>query len=74
MFRPYFNLNYKIDWYYLSNNPNAIYLLAPLNHKKMRENIQEFKKELIEYVFHPTRLMRLCNLYCLSFDELNDLY
>ncbi len=40
----------------------------------MKENIQEFKKELIEYVFHPKRLIRLSKLYQLTFEELNDLY
>jgi hypothetical protein len=64
----------KIHWEYLSYNSNSIYLFAPLNYEKMKKNIQEFKKELIEYIFNPKRLMRICRLYNLSFDHLNDIY
>jgi hypothetical protein len=53
----------------------------------MRKNIKEFKcelntyintkkikKELIEYVLDPNRLLRLCKLYGLIFNDINDIY
>jgi hypothetical protein len=64
----------KIHWRVLSENPNAIHLLANLDYENMKENIKEFNQELIEYVFNPNRLLRLCKLYDLSFDEINELY
>ena len=59
----------KVDWCGLSENPNAIPLLARLNTEKMRENCKPFAQELAEYVFHPIRLMRLCESYGLELEE-----
>ncbi len=56
----------KIDWDWLLLNPNAIHLLAPLNHMAMREKIELFKKELLEYVFNPLRLWRLCDRFSVN--------
>jgi hypothetical protein len=52
-----------VDWDYLSRNPNVMHLLAPLNIEKMRENCKAFAEELAAYVFHPTRLLRICETY-----------
>ena len=59
----------KIDWAYLSTNPNAIHLLAPLNTEKMKENCKVFAEELAAYVFHPVRLLRICENYDLELEE-----
>ena len=59
----------KINWRHLSINPNAISLLARLNTEKMRENCKAFAEELTAYVFHPVRLMRVCEAYGLELEE-----
>ncbi len=51
----------KVMWSRLSINPYAIHLLAPLNHQAMQKQIEPLKNELLEYVFHPLRLRRLCD-------------
>jgi len=59
----------KLVWSQLSVNPNAIHLLARLNTKKMRDNCKPFAEELAAYVFHPSRLERICKLYNMELDE-----
>ena len=59
----------KVNWFWLSENPNAISLLAPLNTEKMRENCKAFAEELAVYVFHPIRLMRICQAHGLELEE-----
>jgi len=63
----------KIDWHALSVNPNVIYLLATLDTQKMRENCCSFSEELVKYVFHPMRLMRLSIQYHFDLYEYTDL-
>jgi len=53
----------------LSQNPNAIHLLAPLDTEKMRENCKKFAEELAAHVFHPARLLRICETYGLDLEE-----
>ena len=59
----------KVDWEMLSANPNALHLVARLNTKQMRENCKAFAEELAAYVFHPVRLLRICDAYGLELDE-----
>jgi len=59
----------KVDWRNLSSNPNATPLFARLNTEKMRENCKPFAEELTAYVFHPVRLMRVCEAYGLELEE-----
>ena len=66
LWEPIFNLNENIDWSYLSKNINAIHLLAPLNHLKMKEQNKEFFEELVSYVFHPLRISRFSEFYNIS--------
>ncbi len=61
MYKPIFNINPNVCWRELSYNPNAIHLLAPLDHQAMQKQIEPLKKDLLEYVFHPSRLRRLCD-------------
>ena len=59
----------KVHWPGLSKNPNAIHLLAPLDTEKMRENCKTFAEELAAYVFHPARLLRICETYKIDLEE-----
>ena len=59
----------KINWFELSRNPNAIHLLARLDTEKMRENCKAFAEELAAYVFHPVRLMKICEKYELELED-----
>ncbi len=45
---------YKIDWTILYTNPS----IFTYDYKKMRENCNIYKQELIAYVFHPNRLFK----------------
>jgi hypothetical protein len=35
-------------------------LLSKLDYEEMKLNTKDFSRELIEYVFYPERLMRIC--------------
>jgi len=59
----------KINWYWLSNNPKAINVLAKLDVVLMRENCKLFAEELTAYVFHPLRLQNISNTYGIEFEE-----
>jgi len=65
------NLNYyktvNTDQYILE------YLLK-LDYEKMKENNSIFTEELVSKVFNPNRLLKLCSLYNLTFEEINDFY
>ena len=64
----------KINIIDLAENPNAIHLLTPLNTNKMKENMSEFKDELIAYVFDPDRMINISRLYNCEFDKLLYMY
>jgi len=49
-----------VSWGCLAMNPNALHLIFDYDYEGMREQHKELFKELIEYVFHPTRLIRIC--------------
>jgi hypothetical protein len=59
----------KVSWYALSINRNAIHLLFPYNYEAMKNKMQFFCKELTEYVFHPVRMVRICNYYHIGLEE-----
>jgi hypothetical protein len=44
----------------LSSNPNVNLLLSKLDYEEMKINTKEFSRELVESVFHPERLFRIC--------------
>ncbi len=62
----------RINWFYLSMNPNAIHLLFDYDYELMRESKQELSKEMIEFVYHPSRLDRISSLYNMEMDEYLD--
>lgn len=54
----------RLGWICLSQNPNVDQILGNvLNKDVMRANCQPFACELAEKVFHPTRLMHICEVY-----------
>lgn len=53
-------------WFSLGSNPNVAQILGVIDYEKMRANCQPFAKELAEYVFHPSRLIRVCFTYGLD--------
>jgi len=63
----------KINWWYLCKNPDAIHLLATLDCDKMREQCKEFASELLAYVLHPTRLIRLAASLDMDLEEYMEL-
>jgi hypothetical protein len=64
----------KIDWFCLSKNPNAIHLITSLNYHEMQRTFQPLAKELIETVFHPTRVSRIAQVYRMDLNEYLDYY
>ena len=64
----------KIDWEFLSFNKNAMHLLFKLDHKRMREDNEAFREELMSYVFDPDRLMRFSNKYSVDFRNYLSMY
>jgi hypothetical protein len=50
----------KIHWYMLSGNPNAHLFLSKLDYQEMKSNTKDLSRELAEQVFHPERLIRIC--------------
>jgi hypothetical protein len=57
----------------LSMNPYALHLLAPLDYLTMKETMQPFCKELVEYVLHPVRISRISANFYLELEEYLDL-
>jgi hypothetical protein len=56
-----------VNW--LSENPNSVHLFAPLNHEKMQDQCKEFSRDLLSYVLHPTRLIRLANALDMDLED-----
>ena len=57
-------------WYYLSLNPNIHLIICKLDYKEMKSNTKDFSRELTEDVFHPERLIRICQRNDLDFCDL----
>ena len=62
----------KIDMNFFVGNQG----IFTCDYAKMKERIElnGFKEELVLKVFHPRRLMSICNEYNIEFDALNELY
>jgi len=65
--------NTDIRWFYLGMNPNVKQIICNLDYEAMKQNCNSFAQELAEYVYHPVRLMRLCDTYGLDLEEYMDL-
>jgi len=55
----------KINWNQLSANPKANHLLFKLDYTQ-RETKQDFREELMSYIFQPDRLIRLSRQFNLD--------
>jgi hypothetical protein len=64
----------KSCWIILSQNPNAEPLIFNLDYEKMKTDFQPIAKEIIEYVFHPTRLCRFAKMFNMNVDEYLELF
>ena len=53
----------KIDEWFLSENPNAMHLLFPLDKEKIKFENAMFKEELYEYFWNPDRLENICKAF-----------
>ncbi len=51
-----------------------IHNFIKLDYEKMKKNNSSFLEELVSKVFHPNRLLKLCDKYNMTFDEINDCY
>ena len=45
-----------------------------LDYQKMKDKNSIFTEELAAYVYKPSRLLKLCDKYNLTFEEINDIY
>jgi hypothetical protein len=59
---------------YLLWNKNSPKIVLKLDYKKMSELNQSFTEELVSVVFHPKRLLRICNEYNIKFEDIHDIY
>jgi hypothetical protein len=59
----------KVHWDWLSTNPNAIHLLLDYDYELIKKSKQELSKEIIEYVFHPLRLIRISNAFGMEMEQ-----
>lgn len=67
----------KVHWYEIFRNPEAFPIISmffPLDYKKMKENTQEFRQELLSVVMNPDRLSRMSKAFQLSFDQYASFY
>jgi hypothetical protein len=64
----------KVHWGWLTRNPNAHQLLSSLDYNKMLENMKPFCNELVEKIFHPSRLERICEMYNIEMEDYLELH
>jgi hypothetical protein len=63
----------KVDWESLSRNPNAIHLLFKYDYETMKQNNKDFCQELVQKVFNPDRLLRLCEIFNIDLLDYTDI-
>ena len=67
----------KLDnncWEELSRSQYAIHLLFKYDYELMSQKMWPFKEELLRYIFNPKRILNICDLYNIEFDELMEMY
>lgn len=62
-----------IEVFSLRCNSSAAHLFVPLDTAKMREKCRSFAEEMIAYVLHPLRLMRISEEYGIDMEEYMDM-
>ncbi len=60
--------------YNIMDNYNSPKIFLKLDYEKMKENNALMTEEIVSKVFNPNRLVKLCNKYNMTFDEINDCY
>ena len=60
----------KINYSNFSTNPG----IFKLDIVEMRNNCCQFAEELAAYVFHPDRLLKICEKYKIDFYDLMEIY
>lgn len=63
----------KVNYFMLSDNIN-INEMFDLNKKQMKENANQLRIELCEYIFDYNRLMRISKIYSVSFYDVMQSY
>jgi len=63
----------KVSGYCLSMNPNAIHLLFKYDYQTMKQNNKDFCEELVQKVFNPCRLLRLCKMFNMDLLDYTDI-
>lgn len=58
----------------LNYHPDTHFIMCELDYDAMKENFKDFHDELVEYVYHPDRLLLLCSTYGMQFHELLSAY
>ena len=66
------NIN-KINWHWIYKNSNAIHMLFTYDYLLMKKKMSLFAENLAQYVFHPSRLLRLCEKYEISLYDYNEI-
>ena len=64
----------KVNWEQLSGNPNATHLLFSLDYEKMKEKNKVFFENLVQKVFNPERILKLCSIYDIEFIDYMDFF
>jgi hypothetical protein len=59
----------KDDIWPIAYNNNAIHLIFQLETNQMREKCKPFAEELVKYVFHPQRVLRMSQQFEMYLDE-----
>jgi hypothetical protein len=54
--------------------PNLLHLLFTWDYEKMKQNNWNFKEDLVKYILNPKRILNICDLYNIEFDELMEMY
>ena len=55
------------------DNPNICDLICKYNYKQMKNSMKDFCEELVQKVFHPLRLQKICDEYGLELVDLLDM-
>jgi hypothetical protein len=58
----------------IAGKSNLLHLLFTWDYQQMTSKNWEFKEDLIKYVLKPKRILNICHLYNIEFDELMEMY
>ena len=58
----------------IARKPNLLHLLFTWDYEQMTKQNWKFKEDLIKYILKPKRILNICDLYNIEFDELMEMY